>query len=279
MTMLESQKIAGEEAISLLDALIFLKRSWGVIAKMGVMGILVSIVYSAATPSQFQAATRITMLRFPAEKNSLGNYVEEPAALISRLSAPDVFDSSVIKACGFGEAPSASIANNQMAKLLKFSIPKGLPSVLEIKVNLSTPLLAKACVDGVARFINQSQIEIRETSTDFFQSSNTRLKAISEQLIQDRELLSRASTPNGLITPTYFLILSDIRRLEDEQSNILLKLEAAKLRPYEPTIISTDYPVYPKTTIILFAGFVSGLFLGLVFAIGRQALDRLRPTN
>ena len=86
--------------ISLLDILLFLKGAWKMIVMMGLAGLFISGIYLLITPNQYEAVANIAMARVPADKNPLGVNIEEPAALIARMSIPTSFDGAVIQACG-----------------------------------------------------------------------------------------------------------------------------------------------------------------------------------
>jgi uncharacterized protein involved in exopolysaccharide biosynthesis len=79
-----------DSGISFLDIFIFLKRSYKLIALMGILGVAVSFIYILILPKQYQAIAQIQMAQITVSKNSKSSLIniEEPASLISRLSYP-----------------------------------------------------------------------------------------------------------------------------------------------------------------------------------------------
>lgn len=274
--MQNTQNPQDEAEISLLEILIFLKGAWRLMGIMGLVGLGIAGVYLLLIPPQYEASTTISMLKVPAINNILGANVEEPAALIASMSLPSALTDEVINACG---SVSGGNGASLLAKSIKLAIPKGVTSAVELKVTRPTSELATVCAGSVAQLMKQSQAKIISSLADNSLAANkTRLNTIAERLSQDKALLNRAVQPNGPLTPTYFAVLSEIRALEDEQARITvaMNMSGAQEADVQAPIETSDHPVYPKGIMSLAAGLMGGLFLGLLIALARQMVSKLK---
>lgn len=265
-----SDPLGQNSETSLLDMLLFVKSAWKMIGIMGVVGLIASCVYLLVTPFQYQAIATITMARASAPNNALGANIEEPSALINRMTLPNAFSREVMNACGFEDTPKSFVL---AANSIKFSIPKGLTSAVELKVMRPTLELTKICTQKVVESIIQSQMQMLESSVAFSQAANkSRLAIIAERMNQDKVLLAKAEQSRGLVTPTYFAILSEIRALEDEENRIRTAINNSQplTAQLQGSIQASDYPVYPKRALSLVAGVLGGLFFGILIALARR---------
>ncbi|QWD81923.1 hypothetical protein [Polynucleobacter sp. MWH-S4W17] len=265
-----------EAEISLLDILIFLKGAWKVVSLMGLVGLVVSSTYLIITPNQYEAIANIAMARVPTDKNPLGVNIEEPQALINRMSVPSSFDAVALNACGLQDVATLAA---QMSKAIKLSIPKGVANVIELKVTRSSPELASACAKSVYELIAHSQAQMIGPMAEAAKTNNAaRLVKVEERLAQDKVLLAKAEQPRGVLSPTYFSILTEIRNLEDERATLLALVDANGLQTanLQSPIYAVDKPVYPKKTLSLVFGLVAGVLLGLLIALGKQMFTKLK---
>lgn len=266
----------GDSEISLLDILIFLKVAWKSIVLMGLLGLAISVAYLLLTPNQFEAVANIAMAPVPADKNPLGVNIEEPQALINRMSMPSSFDASVIQTCDLQESSNLPA---QLSKAIKLSIPKGVANVVELKVTRPSPELAQACAASVFDGIAKSQAQMIGPLAQATKASNSaRLTKVDERLTQDKVLLAKAEQPRGVLSPAYFSILTEIHALEDEREKLTASIDAKDMQSanLQSPIYVADKPVYPKKLISLLAGLMGGLFLGLLIALGRQMMAKLK---
>jgi len=132
-----------EAEISLLDVVLFLRRSWKVILFAGALGLVLGIAYLLAVPKQYQASAQIQMAQMdatefnnsankPKNTNTLSVNIEEPSLLMARLSYPTSYTPETVSACGLEGQPDAGAI---LAKSIKLSLPKSVLSVLDVKVN------------------------------------------------------------------------------------------------------------------------------------------------
>lgn len=266
-----------DHEISLLEILRFLKGAWKTIAMTSILGLMASSLYLLITPAQYEARVTITMARAPALNNTLGANVEEPAALMARMSLPGTLNNELIGSCGLdGGADAARLS----AKSIKISVPKGLPSALELKVFRPTPELAKACASGIVQLIAISQEKMLRSLIELSGvTNNARLTIIEERMAQDKALLAKVEQLSGPLTPTYFALILDIRTLEDERVKVMAAINLNKTAYdslAQSSIEVSDYPVYPKKVASFLAGLFGGIFLGIFIALSRQIIVKLK---
>jgi capsular polysaccharide biosynthesis protein len=260
--------LEGADEISLIDILIFLKGAWKTIAITGVLGLLISVAYLLITTNQFEALANISMMRV----SPAGANIEEPAALIARMSLSTNVDDSVMAACDLQDAPNMQA---QFTKAIRLSIPKGVANVVELKVTRPSPELANACAMSLIKFITNSQTLLNSPNLE---ASKVRLAKVDERLAEDKVLLSKIDPTRGPASPSYFAILQEIRNLEDEREKTLKILEAKDMQAtnLQFPIDVANKPVYPKKTLSLIAGLLGGLFFGFLIALSRQMLVKLK---
>jgi len=275
--MSQNDLLDGEMEISLLDFLLFLKEAWKYIFVFGVLGLVISGIYLLITPPRYEVVANIAMVRAPTQSKDsyMGVNVEEPAALMIRMSMPGEINGDVLSACGFEVGTNiTSILNGP----IKLSIPRGLSSVVELKVVRPSPELAKVCAKSVVELIIASQEQILASLASPSEVKNkARLVTIEERIRQDKVLLVKAEQPNSSLTPTYFAVLSDLRDLEDEKTKLVAKDSSYfQGSQVQPPLYMSDNPVYPKKLMSLIVGFMGGICLGLLFALGCQAMAKFK---
>jgi hypothetical protein len=214
MTIHDIKKFENDSQISLIDILIFLKGSWKTIVFAGVLGLLASSLFLFLTPNQYEAAAKIQMARIPESNNSGGN-IEEPAALIARMSLPNSFDNAVLSSCGMENQLDGA---TKLIKVVNLTIPKKSVSIVEIKVTLSSLELANKCAYSIVESISKSQAQ----KVAVIQEANqAQLIKVNERIAVDKSLLARAMLPGAPVSQTYYSLLSGIRTLEDQREKLL----------------------------------------------------------
>jgi LPS O-antigen subunit length determinant protein (WzzB/FepE family) len=267
-----TRDLNGDQEISLLEILCFLKNTWKTILVTGALGLAGAGVYLLISPNQYEAIGSIAMGRI----SPVGTNIEEPVALINRMSVPGSFDAAVLEVCGLRESRNAPA---QSTKAIKLAIPKGVANIVELKVTRSSPELARVCADAVYQGIAKSQAQMIDPIAQAVKVSNSaRLAKVEELLAQDKALLAKAEQPKGAVSPTYFAILSEIRSLDDEREKLVTTVNASSVQAtnLQSPIYVADQPISPKKSLTLFAGLMGGLLLGLLLALGSQMVIKLK---
>jgi uncharacterized protein involved in exopolysaccharide biosynthesis len=268
---LDEQSQSLDHEISLIDIVLFLRRSWRTIALFGLGGLICAFIYLWVTPSQYEANTLIQMSKITSPQNPLGINAEEPAVLIARMGSATSFDAAVISACGLEQSPNAG---NILIKSVKLTIPKGLASVVELKVTRGSEDLAKTCAQSIFDQISASQALLSNPTK---KAIKARLAIVQDRLEQDKVLLAKLDVSKNAVSSTYFAVLSEKRALEDEQDTLAIALSDGGLIATQmqyPMEVGAK-PVYPKKSLSLLAGVIGGVFFGLLIVLGRQLFGQL----
>ena len=276
-----SQEIDLQEEISLIDILRFLKGAYKVIIIFGLIGMALSIAHLAMTPNQYEASVQITMAQIGAANNNnnnnnnispLGVNIEEPALLISRLSSPTSFTPQTIAACGLQDQANAGVL---LSRSIKLTVPKGVASVVELKTFGGTPQVAQDCALGVFDLIKTTQAQI---VAPYIEEAKVKLADDEERLQKARDLVARSYKSGAAMSASYLSTRDEIRYLLDEITalkNVVASNQNRVTRMVAP-IYASDTPIVSKKRMVLAAGLFGGLFLGLLIALARQLVLKLK---
>jgi len=254
-----------EEEISLLDILLFLRRSWIIIAVFGAIGLAIAIIYLLTVPKQYQAIAQIQMAQISATNNisPAGVNIEDPSLLMARMSFPTSFAPATITACGLdGKKNAASI----LAKSIKLSQPKGTSNVVELKTTASNPDLAEQCANAIYELIKTSQEKIVSPYIE------------EARLVKAKDLVLKADKSGSVFSAVYLSTRDEIRYLLDEITalqNVVISYTRMVTRFVAPIYVS-DAPISPKKRTTLTVGLFGGLVLGLLIALGRQLIPKIK---
>ncbi len=270
-----------DEEISLLDILLFLKRSWFIIAVFGAIGLAIAIIYLLIVPKQYQAIVQIQMAQISSAANNtnnnsninpLGINIEEPGLLIARMSFPTSFTPATTTACGLDGKDNAI---SMLAKSIKLSQPKGVSNVVELKTTASNPELAQQCANAIYELIKTSQEKI---VSPYIAEAKIKLSDDEVRLAKAKDLVLKADKSGSVMSAAYLSTRDEIRYLLDEITalqNVVTSNINRATRLVAPIYVS-DAPISPKKQVILASGLLGGLFLGLLIAFGRQLIPKIK---
>jgi capsular polysaccharide biosynthesis protein len=263
-----------EHEISLLDILLFLKRSWKIITAFGAVGLIVAVIYLLTIPKQYQAIAQIQMARINFQSNifPLGVNIEEPSMLILRISNPAFFTPSAIAACSLdGKDNAASI----LSKLIKLSQPKVVANILELKIVGDDPESAHQCANAIFELIKKSQDNILSPYVDEAKISIANYEA---RYAKARDMMLKKDISESLTVISSMFALDEIR-YSLEQINVLKNIVTSNInmtaRLVTPIYVS-DVPASTNKRATLTLGLLVGLFSGLLIAFGRQIIPRIK---
>ena len=268
----------GGAEISLIDILRFLKSAYKVIAIFGLAGLALSIAYLAITPNQYEASVQITMAQIGTANNNitpLGVNIEEPALLISRLSSPTSFAPEAIAACGLQGQANAGAS---LSKSIKLIPAKGVASVVELKTFGKTQQSAQDCALGVFELIKTTQAQI---VTPYIEEAKVKLADDKDRLQKAKDLVARSDKSGDAMSARYLSTRDEIRYLLDEITslkNMVTSNQSRATRMVAP-IYASDTPIAPKKRMALAAGLLGGLFLGLLIALVRLIVLKLKSAS
>ena len=269
------------DEISLIDILRFLKSAYKTILIFGVFGIAASIAYLVITPKQYEATSQIVMAQIGATNNNnnnnnnispLGINIEEPALMIARLSSPTSFTPTELAACGFEGKLDGATA---LAKTIKLAPAKGVPNVVELKTFGNSPEAAKDCANAIVDFTKKTQAQIL---APYIEEAKIKLADDEQRISRAKELVSRSDKGGSAMSAAYLSTRDEIRYLLDEMTglkNILASNQNRATRLVAP-IYASDTPISPKKRNVLAAGLFGGLLLGLLIALARQMIAKMK---
>lgn len=263
------------------DMLAFLKRSYKFILFIGLLGLTASFGYLLITPKQYQATAQIQMAQIGAfnnnNKNSydltpLGMNIEDPSLLIARFSYPTSYNEDVARKCGL-ESEKDSLLS--LSKSVKFSLPKNVANVVEIKIIGKSPEAALICLQEVFDLIKTTQAKI---IFPYIEEAKIKLLDSQERLTKSKELVAKADRSGSAMGAAYLSTRDEIRFLFDEITVLRNVVATNKIRATRlvAPIFSNENPIAPKKAIVLMRGLFGGLFLGLLIAFGRQLIPSLK---
>lgn len=271
------QNQINDPEISLQDILIFLKRSYKLIALIGILGVAASFGYLLVTPKQYQASAQIQMAQIGAANNNnnikpLGVNIEEPALLIARLSSPTSYTAEITKVCGIDSTKDAQAI---LSKSVKLTIPKGVANVVDLKIIGASPEASINCAQAVFDLVKTTQAQIIKP---YIEEAKAKLLDSQERLTKAQDLVIKADKSGSAMGAAYLSTRDEIRFLLDEITalkNVVSSSENRATRLVAP-IYASDDPIAPKKRNVLLAGLFGGLFLGLLIAFGRQIIPNLK---
>lgn len=269
------QEQSNDSGISLLDILVFLRRSYKLIVIMGIVGVAASFGYLLVTPKQYRASAQIQMAQIGiagGNYSTLGVNIEDPALLTSRLSFPSSFTAEDYKACGLGSEkdPQATFS-----KIVKLTVPKGVTNVVDLKIIGTSPEATFICAQTLFNLIKNSQAEYAKS---YIKEVKEKLLNNQERLANAKDFLMKADKSSSAMSVAYLSTRDEIRFLLDENAtlrNLLNTTENRETRLVAPIYIN-NHPIAPKKRVVLPAGLFGGLFLGLLIAFGRQIICSLK---
>ena len=275
----QNEPLQDESEISLIDILRFLRGAYKTILIFGAIGVAASIAYLAITPKKYEAVVQIAMAQIGAANNNknnninpLGINIEEPSLLIARMSSPTSFTPQVIAACGLQDQANSAL---MLSKLTRLAIPKGVPNVVELKTFGLSPQAAEQCNFAIFELIKTTQSLIL---APFIPEAKVKLDDDIERLAKAKDLLVKADKSGSAMGAVYLSTRDEIRYLLDEITalkNVVTSNQNRATRLVSPIYVS-DIPASPKKQNILAAGLFGGLFLGLLVAIGRRMIAKLK---
>lgn len=264
----------GDQEISIIDILRFLKSGWKTIAIYGAAGIALSIVYLAITPKHYEATAQIAMAQIGAPNNSLnplGTNIEEPAQLVYRMSMPTSYPPQTIAACRMS---NTSIDGAALVKSIKIATAKGVANTVELKTFGPSQEAALSCANAIFELINITQSKILAPYID---EAKIKLADDEARLNKARDLVARADKSGAVMSAAYLSTRDEIRYLLDDITalkNVVISNQSRITHLVAP-IYASDLPISPKKPIALAAGLFGGIFLGLLIALTRQMIAKL----
>jgi LPS O-antigen subunit length determinant protein (WzzB/FepE family) len=162
-----------------------------------------------------------------------------------------------------------------LSNSIKLKIPKGVDNVVELKTFGKSQQVAQDCAMGVFNLIKKSQAQI---AAPYIEYAKNGLAADQERLQKIQSVFARADNSVIAMDVSYLSTRDEIRYLFDEiaaKKNLVASTQNQATRMVAP-IYSSDMPITPRKHNIFAAGLFGGLFFGLLIALSRQAVSKLK---
>ena len=181
----------------------------------------------------------------------------------------------MIAACGLQDQANAGAS---LSKSIKLTLVKGVASVVELKTFGPTPQAAQECALGVFELIKITQAQI---VAPYIEEAKVKLADDEEHLQKAKDLVARSDKSGSAVSASYLLTRDEIRYLLDQIAalkNIVTSNQNRATQMVAP-IYASDKPIAPKKRMVLAAGLLGGLFLGLLMALARQIVLKLKSAS
>ena len=272
---------AKDDEISLLDIFLFFKNEYQFILSFALLGFVGAALYLWAVPQQYEVIGQIKMAQIANLNNNnninnvapLGTNIEEPQALIARMTLPTSYPKETIALCGLAEEKDAGAL---LAKKAKLSLPKGLGGTVDLEIRDTSKEVAEACANAIYEFVKMSQAQL---IAPYVEEARKKLIIEKERLNRATEFIARADKSGSGVSGAYLATRDEIRYLVDQISTLQAVIngnESRAARLVAPIYVK-DRPVFPQKRIGLLLGLLLGGFLGLLLAVARRWYRSILP--
>ena len=267
---------SGEDEISLLDIFLFFKNEYQFIIGFTLLGFVGAASYVWTVPKQYEVICQIKMAQIANLNNNvspLGTNIEEPNALIARMTLPSTYPKETIGLCGLAEQKDGG---SVLAKKVKLSLPKGLGGTVDLEIRDTSKEVAQACANAIYEFVKTSQAQL---IAPYIEEASKKLVTEKERLSRATEFIARADKSGSGVSGAYLATRDEIRYLVDQISALQAVIngnESRAARLVAPIYVK-DQPVFPQKRNSLLLGLLLGGFLGLLLAVARKWYRSLCP--
>ncbi len=270
-----------QDEISVKNIIDFLLESWKIILVAGLLGLLGAVGFLALMPNQYEATAQIQMAQIRANNNNnnnsnpLGVNVEDPNLLMARLKLPSTYSAAVVKVCG---TEGQKMPAESIVEMSKFSVVKGVGSIVEIKIRMESREQAISCAQTLFENIRESQNQIIKPYIEEALASLAQHKA---HLKEAQALMTRADKSGAALSAVYLANRDEVKFLTDEiiRLNTFITAGGARQAKLVSPIYASEAAVFPKKTIALIIGLLAGLFLGLLLVMVRKVSNSYRSNQ
>lgn len=259
-----------DNEIGLIDLFLFLRSNRKRIMLGGLVGILLSVAYLALTPKKYEARWQVQMAQFANSNCGTSNNAEEPVTLIQRLRIPTAYSIEVRQGCGM---PEDGEFGEYLGGTLKVEATKNTVNVVDMKITGSEREQVKICAEAITSMIAvQQRGMIEERSV----GRQVQLVQYEQALKEEQQQLERIKK-SELGNFGYLAKLDKLSRLHTKIDGLQEEILLAQLHPARVVvpIYIPSKPIAPKAEFVLLMGFVLGLLLGVLYAIGRAIWGRM----
>jgi hypothetical protein len=195
--------------------------------------------------------------------------------LLLRLKQPTNYSEAEIKACG---QEDRKIPKESLIAMPKFSIVKGVGSIVELKVRMESREQAVICAQALFENIRASQSQIVKP---YIEEATILLKKYQDRLKEARELVILADKSGPTLSAAYLAHRDEVKYLVDEIIRLNSFLSGSETRQTKlvAPIYASFSPVYPQPTTTVLTGLIGGFFLGLLLAMLRKIFSSYKVSQ
>lgn len=261
-----------EDEISLKDIIDFLLESWKIIVTSAIIGGVLSAGYAFTLPNQYQARSNIQGAKVG------GAEVESPSVLVEKLKMPAYFTEEAFLACNITDTLNAG---EVIVKNIKPILIKNTPIISFIYTSDNSEV-AKRCSEAILEDIRINQNLLAK---NIFELKKSQLKNLKQKLNAAERVVkilpnksSSFDFPDSNFSASALLLATTLSK-ENEIIDLKAQINDIEISLSEPytreaffttPIYVPTYKVGPNRTLILMVGLMAGLFLGLLFMLGKR---------
>lgn len=266
----ETAHISDDIRLLITEIKLLIQTAWKKILFGVIVSLIGAFIYIYITSDRYQASFQITMAKIympekPFGISIKGINVEEPNALIARLSFPTGFDDQVTAEC---ELNSPSNAMLQIGKNLKLTIPRESNDLVEFSIVGRSHAYVERCAKSMVAFIIRSQ-DLRADS--YFEAVKMQIKEIDMLLNKGND-----KSKNHWIGGVYERMspLTGMLYLEGEKQSLRRMMEFrpdSRAHLLNPIFVNK---VDQKLHKVIFFALLMGILFGITLAFISQPKNR-----
>ena len=270
-----------EDEISLKDIIDFLSESWKPIALSGILGGLLASGYAFITPPKYQATANIQVAKVA------GSDVEAPSTLVEKLKMPMYYSTDSYSACNVMDKIEPG---EMIVKSLKPRLSKTAP-IISFSYKEESREDAQKCLESILNDVRNNQNLLAKPLLESKKKQLTNLKKkldAAERVVKSLAIKNSNFDFSDSKFSASALLLATTLSKDTEIKDLVNQINDLEISLTEPqtqeTFLTT--PIYapkqkvsPERALILMGGVAAGLFLGLLFMIGKRSLHAYKTSN
>jgi uncharacterized protein involved in exopolysaccharide biosynthesis len=262
------------DEIYLIDMWRLLRREWAWFVAVFAAVVLATFAFMRAVQPQWQADAWIQIGQVGATPPGQDPKAEPLQRVLERLQLVP-FQNETLHSMGI--APQAPAARLYRKSLKLEPLPYAGP-LIKLSVRAHSPEQARALAEGTVAQLKAVHSGLEATQLSLAHQRLDQLQADLQQVAAERARLQQAALQNkdGLAEILLPGKNAELRSLEQARSDLLARLSAAYT--YDTSLMwpvyVPDHPVFPNPLLMWGMALVVGVFLGMVAAVGRNALRR-----
>jgi hypothetical protein len=264
--------VVADDEISLFRVLDFMSENWKTIVGAGVIAMALQAGNLWLLGHKYEASFMVEMAQIRGRGGVPGSYVEAPALFVERLKSPTAYSPGAIEACADEADPQPA---ESVARLVRSVLPRGVPNVVEIRVQRPTPTLARQCASVLFDMIRGQQKSMAEAHEAEMRAT---LLGLQSRLKETRAfVLDEKSASLG--TSLYLMKREELISLTHE----IAEMERALGRESDARLISPVFassrPASSGRLLSLFVAALAGCLAGMTVAPIRRTLAAWRASR